>query len=244
MILYPAIDLYQGKVVRLARGDFNAETVYSLNPAGQAKEWAEAGAEWIHVVDLEGAKTGLLRNLDSLRKIRKAVSCKIQFGGGLRSLSAVKEIFSEGIDRAVIGTKALDKSFFEALLGNYGDRVALGIDAKDGIVRTEGWLGMSGMTVEELLTSLYDTPVKTVIYTNIKNDGMLQGPDLRGLSDVLRWTQANVILSGGVSGIEDIEACRDIKENNFDGAIIGKALYERRFDLRSALTAASAGGRK
>ncbi len=238
MNLYPAIDLYEGKVVRLKKGDFEQKTVYSDDPAAFAKKWAEAGAPWIHVVDLEGAKTGLLKNLESLKKIRKAVKCKVQFGGGLRSVETIDSILKEGIDRVVVGTKAMDGDFLAKALKHCGARLAVGLDVKDGKVQTQGWL-QNDLGFEAALQKLNATAVETVIYTDIQRDGMMQGPNFDGLKNVLKTLKANVILSGGVSSLEDVKNCTMLTYKNFDGMIIGKALYENQIDLKEALSASA-----
>ena len=238
MNLYPAIDLYEGKVVRLQRGDFQNLTVYSSHPSAQAKEWEKQGAVWIHVVDLEGAKTGVLKNLPSLLQIRKAVKCQIQFGGGLRSLKQIQEVLDAGIDRVVLGTKALEGDFFEKVLAKLGSKLAVGLDVKNGIVQTRGWLESGGADLESALGRFNDLPLETIIYTDIQKDGMLKGPDFEGLANVLGLTGARVILSGGVSSLEDIRQCAGLKQKNFEGAIIGKALYEKMFSLKEALKSA------
>ena len=235
MNLYPAIDLFQGKVVRLSRGDFAKETVYSHQPEEQASEWEKQGARWLHVVDLEGAKSGEPANLSVVLKIRQRVGCKIQFGGGMRHYETVKKVLDAGIDRVVIGTKALDEAFFSKLIRDFGPRIAVGLDARAGMVQTDGWLKESGVTVQELLKQFNDYGLGTVIYTDIQKDGMLEGPNFEGLNDVLRWTRASVILSGGIASVENVEACAQIKAQNFEGVIIGKALYEKRFTLNEAV---------
>ncbi len=239
MILYPAIDLYQGKVVRLSRGDFQAETIYSDNPPAQALDWQNQGASWIHVVDLEGAKTGELRNLSWVLKIRETVNCKLQVGGGLRKAEDVERLLKEGINRVVIGTKALDQKFFLGLLEKFGSRIAVSLDTKEGRVQTEGWLKESGESLEAMLKRFNEMTLSTVIYTDIARDGMLQGPNLQGLTQVLEWSKAQVILSGGISSLSDLEQCRTLKHKNFDGVIMGKALYEKRFELKDAVRLAS-----
>lgn len=242
MILYPAIDLYQGKVVRLSRGDFQAETVYSMDPPAQAKTWESEGADWIHVVDLEGAKTGELRNLSWVLKIRQTVGCSLQVGGGLRKAEDVELLLKEGVNRVVIGTKALDQKFFLDLLERFGSQVAVSLDTREGRVQTEGWLKESGESLESMLKRFNEFALSTVIYTDIARDGMLQGPNLEGLAQVLEWSRSRVILSGGISVLSDIEQCRNLKQPNFDGVIMGKALYEKRFELRDAVRAASSKG--
>lgn len=155
----------------------------------------------------------------------------------MRSLENIARVLDLGIDRVVVGTKALDRDFFSELLKRYGEKIALGLDARDGTVRTDGWVKESGQKVSDVLRALNDLPLQTVIYTNIKKDGMLEGPDINGIREVMGWTKARVILSGGISGMKDIEASLTIPEKNFEGIIIGKALYEKRLDLREAITA-------
>lgn len=238
MNLYPAIDLYEGKVVRLKKGDFEQKTVYSNDPAAFAKKWEDAGASWIHVVDLEGAKTGILKNLESLRKIRNGVKCKIQFGGGLRSLETIDSILKSGIDRVVVGTKAMDGEFLSNALVHCGTRLAVGLDVKDGKVQTQGWL-QNDLGFEAALEKLNAAAVETVIYTDIQRDGMMRGPNMDGLKNVLKALKARVILSGGVSTMEDVKQCGALTYKNFDGMIIGKALYENQIDLKEALAVSS-----
>jgi len=238
MNLYPAIDLYQGKVVRLTRGDFHQEKVYSEKPEEIAREWEKAGAQWIHVVDLEGAKTGILKNRASLAKIRKAVKCKIQFGGGVRDTARIQDLLGEGIDRLVIGTKAIEGSFLKEVLKKFGKSIAVGLDVRNGQIQTEGWMTTSQTPFAVALKFLNKLSLETIIYTDISKDGMLQGPNFKGLEEVLEATRSKVILSGGVSSLDDIQRCTEIQKPNFEGAIIGKALYEKKMSLREALTIA------
>ena len=235
MNLYPAIDLYEGKVVRLERGDFQKLTIYSEDPSAFAKKWEAEGARWIHVVDLEGAKTSVQKNLEHVLKIRETVKCRIQCGGGFRTLDAIENVLAEGINRVVVGTKALDLAFLERALAKFGDRLVIGLDTKNGVVQTQGWLDGQNPTIEETLKQLNDFPVETLIFTDIQKDGMMQGPNFPELEKVLNSAKANVILSGGVSRIEDLQKCHELTQPNFDGAIIGKALYEGKINLRDAL---------
>ncbi len=234
MNLYPAIDLYEGQVVRLQKGDFNQKTVYSSDPAAFAKKWEDQGAQWLHVVDLNGAKSGELKNLSSLEKIRKAVKCRIEMGGGLRSVEAIRQVLELGMNRAIVGTRALDEKFLQIILDTFGNKIALGLDAKDGYLQTQGWLAQ-GLTLEDALKKLNEYPVSTVIYTDIHKDGMLAGPNFDGLEKVLNVTKSNVILSGGVSSMEDLIQCSNLTQKNFEGAIIGKALYEGKIHLEAAV---------
>jgi len=235
MNLYPAIDIYQGKVVRLTQGDFKACTVYSRDPAATAKNWEDEGAQWIHVVDLEGAKTGTLTSEASLAAICKSVKVKVQFGGGLRNVADIARVLALGVSRVVLGTKALDKTFLSEMISQFKDRIAVGLDVCRDQVKTAGWVRDGDTTLTEALKLFDQLGVTTLIYTDIEKDGVLQGPNWEKLSLVLANTKARVILSGGVSQISDIEKCRTITAANFDGVIIGKALYDKRFQLSEAV---------
>ena len=235
MNIYPAIDLYEGKVVRLERGEFQKQTVYSTKPAEIAVRWEKGGAPWIHIVDLEGAKPGVLKNLPSLFDIRKSVKCRIQFGGGLRTAEDLEQVLGAGIDRVVLGTKALDLTFFEKILKRFGRQVAVGLDVRDGFVQTQGWLNASQATLVGALDFFNHYPLETVIYTDIQKDGMLQGPNFSELQNVLKAAKPRVILSGGVGVLEDIKKAARILDKNFEGVIIGKALYENKFSIEQAI---------
>lgn len=240
MNLYPAIDLYQGKVVRLEQGDFNKCTVYSEDPVDMAQKLVGEGAQWLHVVDLEGAKTGIFANKTVLLAIRKTIHVKIQFGGGIRQISDIEKVFNLGIDRIVLGTKALDKTFLEAAFKKFGAaRIAVGLDVRQNQVKTDGWTQNGNITLDAALDFFDQQGVQMLIYTDIEKDGVLKGPNWKKFSAVLRKTHARVILSGGISSLTDIEKALTVREPNFDGVIIGKALYERKFTLAHALTISS-----
>lgn len=239
MNLYPAIDIFQGNVVRLARGDFNQTTVYADNPVDMAKAWVAAGAQWIHVVDLEGSKTGVLANITSVANICKAVTANVQFGGGIRDLDAIQRLLELGVSRVVLGTKAVEHAFLSGAISRFGEKVAVALDVRNNRVQTAGWLSQSELTLEEAL-AFYDLlKVRTIIYTDIDKDGMLKGPNFEKLRFVLENTSARVILSGGIGQLEHLDQCRTIARKNFDGVIIGKALYEKKFTLSEALRAIS-----
>jgi phosphoribosylformimino-5-aminoimidazole carboxamide ribotide isomerase len=239
MNLYPAIDIYQGKVVRLTQGDYNACVVYSQDPVATAKVWEQEGARWIHVVDLEGAKTGSLAAEASVEAICRSVKAKVQFGGGLRNLRDIERILAMGVSRVVLGTKALDKTFLEGVLLKFKDKIAVGLDVRRDRVKTAGWMRDGNVTLTEALELFNQLGVPTLIYTDIEKDGVLQGPNWKKLSMVLAGTRARVILSGGVSQLSDIEKCRAIRAPNFEGVIIGKALYDKRFQLSEAVRLAA-----
>jgi phosphoribosylformimino-5-aminoimidazole carboxamide ribotide isomerase len=239
MNLYPAIDLYQGKVVRLTQGDYNSCVVYSKDPAATAKVWEQEGAQWIHVVDLEGAKTGALTSEESLAAICRGVKAKIQFGGGLRHIRDIEKVLALGVSRVVLGTKALDRSFLEGVILKFKEKIAVGLDVRRDHVKTAGWLRHGDITIREVLPIFNELGVSTLIYTDIEKDGALQGPNFEKLSEVLADSRASVILSGGVSQLSDIEKCCAIRAANFEGVIIGKALYDKRFQLSDALRLAA-----
>lgn len=235
MNLYPAIDIYQGKVVRLTQGDYNACTVYSKDPAAMARAWEQEGAKWIHVVDLEGAKTGALTSEASLEAVCRSVKAKVQFGGGVRNMKDIEKVLEIGVSRVVLGTKALDGNFLGEALSLFGEKIAVGMDVCRDQVKTTGWLRDGNITLPEALKLFEQFGVATIIYTDIEKDGVLKGPNWDKLSQVLGSTKSRVILSGGVSQLSDIEKCRTITAPNFEGVIIGKALYDKRFQLSEAV---------
>lgn len=235
MYVYPAIDLYEGQVVRLSRGDYNQKKVYSDDPKFFAKQWEEQGAKWLHIIDLEGAKAGSLKNHGKLLEIRDYVSCNIQFGGGLRNINDIGTIINAGVQRVILGTKALDESFLKDALDHFGTKIAVGLDIRDGVVQTEGWLEDGEETLESAIEMLNQLSVATIIYTDIHKDGMLEGPNFDKLKEVLAQSKSQVILSGGVSSITDIQKCAELTEENFEGVITGKALYENKFTVHDAV---------
>lgn len=234
MELYPAIDLYEGKVVRLTRGDFQNKKVYSDSPEDIALEWQNQGAKWIHVVDLEGAKSGIPINTPSVQAIIKRTKCRLQLGGGIRSLETIERMLHIGVSRVIMGTKALDEAFLQKVIQKFGDQVAVGLDTRNGLVQTQGWLSGSGILLQKFIPVLNQVGVSTLIYTDIQKDGMMSGPNWEGLEEVLSLSKSKVILSGGIATLEDIKHCRSIKHSNFHGVILGKSLYEKSFLLSDA----------
>ena len=235
MTIYPAIDLYEGKVVRLERGDYRRQTVYARQPEETAVEWCRQGAEWLHVVDLEGAKSGRMNNYESLMKIRGQVNCRLEFGGGIRRLEDIQKLIAEGIDRVILGTKALDEGFVSRALERFGKQIALGFDVRDEKVQMEGWIKEGGKSLSDALDWANNFPLETIIYTDIQKDGMLRGPNFEALNLVLEISRARVILSGGVSTLLDLRKASAINARNFEGVIIGKAIYEKKFSVREAI---------
>ena len=241
MDLYPAIDLRDGKCVRLLQGDYARETVYGDDPVAQALAFVEAGARWIHVVDLDAARTGIGENRAVVAAIAEAVSVPVQTGGGVRSLEAAQALFDAGVERVVIGTAALRDPDLVVTLAQQ-NRVAVGLDAKSGEVATDGWLVGSGRSVAEVAGSFADTGVDAFVVTDIGRDGTLGGPDIAGLSEILAVTQTDVIASGGVGSLDDLRELDriEVKGRRLSGVIAGKALYEGRLDVATAVSALGA----
>jgi phosphoribosylformimino-5-aminoimidazole carboxamide ribotide isomerase len=241
VILYPAIDIRDGHAVRLLQGDYERETVYDADPVDAARRWADEGAEFLHVVDLDGAKAGEPRNLEAIRRIATAVECPIQVGGGLRSAAAVEEVLSAGAERVVIGTAALrDPEFLAEALDAHGDRVVVSVDAKEGRVALQGWTEAGEETVVQAVAELTSRGVARFLCTAIEVDGTMEGPALDELSAIASATDAQVIASGGVGNLSHLEALAQIDAANLEGAIVGRALYERRFTVAEGAAALAA----
>ncbi len=235
----PAIDLRGGRVVRLRQGDFARETAYADDPVAVAREWDRRGARWIHVVDLDGAKAGEPRHLDVVAQMAAAVRARIEMGGGFRDGDHVARAFAGGIARVVLGTAAItDPHFLAAVAARYPGQVALGIDARQGIVAIAGWQEGSGVEALELAGRFAHLPLAAVVYTDIGRDGMLAGPNITGLVTMARAAGHPVIASGGVSSLEDVRAVRALERHGVAGVIIGRALYEGALDLKEAIRAA------
>lgn len=233
MILFPAIDIRNGKCVRLIQGDYAQEIIYGDSPTEMALLWEKQGAEYIHIVDLDGAKTGDSANRLAIQEVAKAVSIPIQVGGGIRSMDIIDDHIERGVSRIIIGTAAItNRSFLEQAVAKYGDKIAVSIDARNGLVATDGWTETSDTKAIDLLKDLEEIGVKTVVYTDILKDGMMQGPNFEELSMVDKASSIDVIASGGVSTKEDIEK---LEQMNLYGAIIGKALYEGTLSLEDLL---------
>ncbi|MEZ4532518.1 MAG: 1-(5-phosphoribosyl)-5-[(5-phosphoribosylamino)methylideneamino]imidazole-4-carboxamide isomerase [Thermomicrobiales bacterium] len=236
MIIYPAIDLRDGKAVRLVEGDFTQETVFDANPVDAAIRWQSAGAEWLHVVDLDGARTGSTTNARAVAAIRSAVQLPIELGGGIRSVETAERYLKLGIDRVILGTAAVSTpDLVGELVDKWGDRIAVGLDARDGKLATDGWLQQSEETAIDHALKLRRAGVATFIVTDIHRDGKLQGPNLKQLEQAQFALQSGIIASGGISTLEDV---REVAAIGVDGAIIGRALYDGRIDLAEAISAA------
>lgn len=236
MLIIPAIDLKSGKVVRLFQGKYEKETVYSQDAEGIARGFEEQGARLIHVVDLDGAKSGRPENLHIVESVAKTVSIPIELGGGIRTRETADEALKRGVSRVIIGTRAVKAdTFVKELVAEFGNRVIAGVDAAGGVVRVEGWTKGAGVSVSDLLKRLEENGVETIIYTDTGRDGTLTGPNMEEIKKVLESTKMKVVASGGVSSYDDLRKLSVLEEPGLAGIIVGKALYERRIDLREAI---------
>ncbi|MBT96268.1 MAG: 1-(5-phosphoribosyl)-5-[(5-phosphoribosylamino)methylideneamino]imidazole-4-carboxamide isomerase [Acidimicrobiaceae bacterium] len=232
-IVYPAIDLIDGKCVRLYQGDYSKETIYENDPVAQALEFEAQGAEWVHLVDLDAARTGSLKNTSVIQQICGELKIPIQVGGGIRTSETAKMLFEMGVERTVIGTAAVEDPELVSTIANAGHRVAVGVDGKDGYVATRGWKVTTELKVAELLKRLESSGAEVGIVTEIQRDGTLQGSDLKGLTSVLSQVNMPVIASGGLGSVQDLHHLLEleVKGSQLAGVITGKALYERHLIL-------------
>ncbi|WCM61590.1 1-(5-phosphoribosyl)-5-[(5-phosphoribosylamino)methylideneamino]imidazole-4-carboxamide isomerase [Paenibacillus polymyxa] len=236
--IYPAIDIRDGKCVRLVQGDYNQETIYNENPVEVAQEWECLGGSYIHLVDLDGAKAGQPVNDELIGRIASAVQVPVQVGGGLRTREHVERLLSLGVSRVILGTAAIeDRAFTEAVLGTYGDRIAIGLDARNGYVATRGWLETSEVRADELAAELASKGAETFIFTDISRDGMMQGPNVEAIVALAKSSGRTVIASGGVSKMDDLITLSTYANEGVGGAIVGKALYTGSIDLQVAVQA-------
>ncbi len=232
MIILPAIDLKDGKVVRLFKGEFDTVHQVADDPVATANAFYDAGARYIHMVDLDGAKDGIRKNADIVRAVAQSVGLKVELGGGIRSMVDLEEVFALGVYRAVIGSAAVSHpEFVKEAAAKYGERIAVGIDTKNGRVKTAGWIEDSGLDYLEFAHQMQDVGVKTIIFTDIETDGTLQGPAFEKLAALQKRVDCNIIASGGVSSNEDIQKLAGM---GLYGAIIGKAYYAGTIDLAQA----------
>lgn len=237
MIVIPAIDLKDGRCVRLRQGDMAVETVYSGDIPAIARQWQQQGAVVIHVVDLNGAVDGEPRNLSEIQSVINTVSVKVQVGGGIRNIDTVRRYLAAGVSRVVLGTAALtDRMVLEQACREFPRRILLGLDARDGKVAVKGWTALSETKAMDLLKELSDYELAAVIYTDIARDGMLEGPNIPALRAVVERSSFPVIASGGITRVEDLRAIRSLGPR-IEGAIVGKALYDGKLDYRAAVAA-------
>jgi phosphoribosylformimino-5-aminoimidazole carboxamide ribotide isomerase len=238
VILYPAIDIRDGRVVRLLRGDYRKETRYEDDPADAAKRWSGEGAEYLHVVDLDGAREGRPVNRDAVRRIVAAAACPVQVGGGLRDGGAVTSVFEAGAERVVLGTAALrDPEFLDEMLARHGERVVVAIDARGGRAAVAGWTETSETDVAQAAADLSRRGVGRFLFTPIEVDGTLEGPAIADLKRIATSTGAEVLYSGGIGELSDLRSLASLAPRNVGGVIVGRALYERRFTVAEARSA-------
>lgn len=236
MRIYPAIDIKDGKCVRLLRGNFADVTVYGDDPVEMAKKWESLGGEFIHVVDLDGALKGTGVNAKVIESIAKSVSVPMQTGGGIRNMEDIKSRLACGVSRVIIGTKAVsDADFVRRAVSEYGDRIVIGIDAKDGRVAVEGWEKTSDYTAVEFAKKMADIGVKTIVYTDIATDGTLMGPNVAAMSEMVKATGIDIIASGGIGSAEHIKS---LVPTGVEGVIVGRALYTGNVTLDDAIKSA------
>jgi phosphoribosylformimino-5-aminoimidazole carboxamide ribotide isomerase len=235
MILLPAIDILDGRTVRLVKGSFDSRTVYDADPLDAARRWVQGGARMLHVVDLDGARAGTPRHLELVSRIANAVDVPIEVGGGLRTPEAVDQAVAAGAARVVLGTAAYrDIDFLDEVLAEHGDRVVVSIDARDGHLAAEGWIEQTDIPDDSVVAHFGARGVRRFIYSSIERDGMLSGPDLDGARRVASAVRGSFIYSGGVSSLDDLRALTALRQVNLAGVIVGKALYEQRFDVEQA----------
>jgi phosphoribosylformimino-5-aminoimidazole carboxamide ribotide isomerase len=233
MQIYPAIDIIDGKAVRLSQGKFDNVTIFNDDPADAAKDWADAGATYIHIVDLDGARKGKSFIVDILKNITSKYDIPVQTGGGVRTLEDVTERINAGASRVIIGTAAVkNPELVKEAVKLYGDKIAVGVDAKNGMVAISGWEEISNVTAVDLCLKMKEYGVKTVIYTDISKDGMMSGPNIESTKELIDKTGMDIIASGGVSTLADVE---NVKNINAAGVIIGKALYNGALNLTEVL---------
>jgi phosphoribosylformimino-5-aminoimidazole carboxamide ribotide isomerase len=235
MILLPAIDIRGGNAVRLEQGDFSKETVYDADPLDAARKWVADGAQQLHVVDLDGARDGRPVNIDHLRRIAPETGVPVQYGGGLRSFVDVREALAAGADRVVLGTAAYtDIEFLDAVLAQWGNRVVIAIDVREGFVSVAGWTERTLMPPDDVIRRMQTRGVKQFVYTNVDHDGMLDGPDLDEVRRVAEVIRGRFLYSGGIASLDDLRALKEMRLVNLAGVISGKALYEGRFTVADA----------
>jgi phosphoribosylformimino-5-aminoimidazole carboxamide ribotide isomerase len=233
MILYPAVDILEGQAVRLTRGDFDHRTVYRDSPLEAAREWVAEGARFLHVVDLDGARSGSPQNLEHIEAITRALDVPVQVGGGLRSLPAVRDALRAGAERVILGTAAYtDIDFIDDVMGAFRDRVIVSVDTRGGLVSTSGWQTTTQMPADSVIQRLQNRGVRSFVYTNVDRDGMLQGPDLDEVRRIASVVRGRFLYSGGIGSLDDLAALAALRQVNLGGVIVGRALYEHRFTVR------------
>lgn len=236
MLIIPAVDIKEGKVVRLWQGDFDKVSVYADKPETIALEWQRQGARFLHIVDLDGARSGKLQNLAVIKKIAKTVKIPFEIGGGIRSLTTIKQLINLGVERIVLGTKVLqDKNFLKEAIVKFKGKIIVSIDARENKVASGGWLEVGNIDAMDFARELKRLGLETIIYTDIKRDGTLTGPNFKAIDEMVDEADLKVIASGGVSSLKDLKELKKLEKRGLIGVIVGKALYENKFSLREAL---------
>ena len=242
MLLIPAIDLKDGKCVRLRQGEMSQVTRYSDDPVGMAEQWQNLGARYLHIVDLDGAVEGRPKHLPQIEAIAKKLTIPIQVGGGIRNVATVQAYRAIGVDRVVVGTAGLqDSQFLASIAQQFPQKILVGIDVKQGLVAVHGWTTVSTLTPRQVFDSIKELPLGGIVYTDISRDGMLNGPNVSALREAAESSPVPVIASGGVTALDDIRAIQEVG-GNISGVIIGKALYEGTLDLKAALALVHSAG--
>jgi phosphoribosylformimino-5-aminoimidazole carboxamide ribotide isomerase len=235
MILLPSIDILDGKAVRLTKGDFDAKTVYDADPLDAARRWVAGGARRLHVVDLDGARSGAPVNLGHVERIAREVEVPIQLGGGLRSIEAVDAAIQAGAARIVLGTAAFsDLDFLDEAVARYGDRIYVSIDGRGGKLATSGWIEQTEIPVESVVERMRSRGVRRFVYSSIDRDGTMTGPDLDGARRIAEALRGSFVYSGGISSLDDLRGLVALRQVNLSGVIVGKALYEQSFSVADA----------
>ena len=232
MILYPAIDIMDGQAVRLVEGRFEDSTTYHDTPLEAARSWVEAGARFLHVVDLDGARSGEPKSLEHLRAIVQETGIPIQYGGGLRTVEAVRDALRAGAERAIVGTAAFrDIDFLDEIVAAWGPRIVVAVDVKDGMIATEGWTQTTSLPAVEAIKRLTGRGVRSFVYTDVSRDGMLSGVDLDAVKQIAGAVRGRFIYSGGIGTLDDLRALARLRQVNLAGVIAGKSLYEKKFTV-------------
>jgi phosphoribosylformimino-5-aminoimidazole carboxamide ribotide isomerase len=235
MILYPAIDIMDGKAVRLVKGDFEAKKVYDEDPLEAAVRWVQEGAQELHVVDLDGARAGHPVNLEHVRRIAAELGRPVQLGGGLRTLRAIEQALAAGAQRAILGTAAFtDPELLDAALSEWPQQLMVSVDTRAGKVTTAGWTETTELSAHGVIAQLEGRGVQRVVYTNVDRDGMLEGPDTEEVKGIAQATHGSLVYSGGIGRLADLESLKGLEEPSLTGVIVGKALYEERFTVAQA----------
>jgi phosphoribosylformimino-5-aminoimidazole carboxamide ribotide isomerase len=241
MILYPAIDILDGKAVRLVQGRFEDSTTYNDDPLEAAQSWVDAGARYLHVVDLDGARAGEPHSIEHLRRIAQGTGVPVQYGGGLRTVEAVRDALRAGAERVIVGTAAFrDIDFLDDTLKAFGPRVVVSVDVRDGHISTAGWTETTQLPAEDAIRRLQDRGVASFVYTNVNRDGRLEGPDVGEVTRVGEVVRGRFLYSGGISDRDDLRALAGLRRVNLAGVIVGKALYEKRFTVAEGQAALDA----